>query len=98
MNYKQILSAGLIGLLVLVLLISCSKDPVSTNKTNNSEINIELLFEHDGCKVYRFYDAGYRQYFVKCDSSSTQQTMRSWYQSTGKTGVTRNQRIITEFN
>lgn len=53
-------------LAALVLFIAgCVKDPVLTSKTNNADIEVELLFEHDGCRVYRFHDAGRAIYFVK---------------------------------
>lgn len=31
---------------------------------NNSTYEISYLFEHDGCKVYRFYDRGNYVYFT----------------------------------
>jgi len=27
---------------------------------------VDYLFEHDGCKVYRFYDRGNYVYFTNC--------------------------------
>lgn len=54
-----------------VVLAGCGEKPVSTAPTDNAAIKVERLFDHDGCTVYRFYDAGTR-YFVKCrDGSST---------------------------
>lgn len=41
--------------------------PVSTEKPqNNQTYHIDYLFEHDGCKVYRFYDMGNYVYFTNC--------------------------------
>lgn len=57
-------------LLVACLLAACSRDPVATTATDNAQIKVERLFDHDGCTVYRFYDAGTR-YFVKCRDGST---------------------------
>ena len=31
---------------------------------NNSTYEVSYLFEHDGCKVYRFYDRGNYVYFT----------------------------------
>jgi hypothetical protein len=33
---------------------------------NNSSYYISYLFEHEGCKVYRFYDLGNCVYFTNC--------------------------------
>lgn len=67
-------------LIVLLMIVGCSKKPVSTEQTNNNEFQVELLFTHDGCKVFRFYD-GYTRYFTNCDSTS-------WTEGCGK-GCTR---------
>jgi hypothetical protein len=53
-----------------VVLAGCGEKPVSTAPTDNAAIKVERLFDHDGCTVYRFYDAGAR-YFVKCRDGST---------------------------
>jgi hypothetical protein len=42
--------------LSLIVLCSCSEEPIAISRTNNPAINLQLLFENDGCKVYRFYD------------------------------------------
>jgi hypothetical protein len=33
---------------------------------NNPTYTVDYLFEHDGCKVYRFYDRGNYVYFTNC--------------------------------
>ena len=33
--------------------------------TNNQQIQVEKLFDHDGCTAYRFWDYGYK-YYVRC--------------------------------
>ena len=33
---------------------------------NNRTYQVDYLFEHDGCKVYRFTDHGYYVYFTNC--------------------------------
>lgn len=59
----------IIGLtLGLVFFTSCKGEPTEIVKTNNKDFNIELLFEVDGCKVYRFWDYGYK-YFTTCEGS-----------------------------
>jgi hypothetical protein len=32
---------------------------------------VEYLFEHDGCKVYCFYDRGHYVYFTNCNNVVT---------------------------
>lgn len=55
--------------LMAAILIGCDSNPISTEPTNNSEVKVELMFEHEGCRVYRFYDGGYPIYYTKCDGS-----------------------------
>jgi hypothetical protein len=46
----------------------CMTEPIATAPTNNAQIQVDLLFEHEGCRVFRFRDIGYH-YFVKCDAA-----------------------------
>jgi hypothetical protein len=52
---KNIAALG-VGITVMFALVACQKDSVSSSKTDNPEITVELLFENDGVKVYRFHD------------------------------------------
>lgn len=53
---------------------------------NNLKYKVEYLFEHDGCRVYRFRDMGYYVYFTNCtgesiskpDSSSSIRNRTDW--------------------
>jgi len=36
---------------------------------NNKDYTVSYLFEHDGCKVYRFIDNGEYVYFTNCTGS-----------------------------
>lgn len=54
-------------LFLLVLLSSCTKDALHRSQTDNYQFEVEHLFTHDGCKVYRFQDRGQR-YFTNCSS------------------------------
>ena len=38
---------------------------------NNSTYQVEYLFEHEGCKVYRFMDMGHYIYFTNCKGDVT---------------------------
>lgn len=60
---------------LVALLVGCSKAPVSTSRTDNSDVELGLLFSHGDCSVYRFSDAGRWHYFTDCRGSvSSSQT------------------------
>ncbi len=58
----------LIAVLILatIFLSSCVKDAQVTVNTTNSNFKVELLFEQDGCKMYRFKDGGHYVYWSNC--------------------------------
>lgn len=60
-------------LVVGTLFVSCEAGrPISTTPPqNNKTYRVEYLFEHDGCKVYRFYDRGNYVYFTNCRGEAT---------------------------
>lgn len=59
------------ALLILALLCaSCSK-PEQQRQQVNQNFSVDLLFEHDGCKVYRFYDHGGARYYTNCSGSTS---------------------------
>lgn len=71
-----------------ILLVGCGHEGISTNISDKNGIKIELLFENDGCKVYRFYDNGRGIYYSDCrgnikyehssgKSTITQQTLNN---------------------
>ena len=64
----------------LIALVGCQDNPVSTSTTNNSKIGVDFLFEHEGCRVYRFYDGGGPVYYANCGSH----VQTSWSHSCGK--------------
>lgn len=76
--------------LCCLLLAACAKEPMETKPSNNPNVPVSLLLEIDGCRVYRFLDAGHYRYFASCPGSV------SWGYSTsnGKT-ATRHQDSIT---
>ncbi len=55
-------------ILAILFAASCRERAMETVRSNNSAVKVELLFEVDGCKVYRFWDSGYK-YFTKCNGS-----------------------------
>jgi hypothetical protein len=45
--------------------------PISTKPSaNNKDYKVSFLFEHDGCKVYRFEDRGEFIYFTSCNGET----------------------------
>ena len=60
-------------IILFISLLSCSiQQPISSMQPDNNEsYQVEYLFEHDGCKVYRFLDSGNYVYFTNCNSDVT---------------------------
>lgn len=59
--------------MISLFLSSCysEKSLLVTPSDNNQTYKIDYLFEHDGCKVYRFYDRGNYVYFTNCNGEVT---------------------------
>lgn len=58
---------------VLVLSLGgCSTPTIATTATNNADVPVSLMFDFDGCKVYRFEADGHSRYFVRCRASGAQ--------------------------
>lgn len=93
---NRLLRAGLLPALALalcsaLLFSGCAKEPLGTERTNNSAITVELLFEKDGVKVYRFYDNGRAIYYTDARGC----TQWSEYHNTGKSSYTVQRRVET---
>ena len=59
---------------VFTLFFSCKviQKPVSrVVPSDNATYTVDYLFEHEGCKVYRFVDHGNYVYFTNCNSDVT---------------------------
>jgi len=65
---------------VVIALCGCERPPQERLSSSNPEIPVELLFVHDGCKVYRFNDSDRNVYYTNCRGS----TMSSYTQFCGK--------------
>lgn len=59
--------------LLCITLFSCGIErPLSQLPANNNQTyQVDYLFEHDGCKVYRFMDRGHYVYYTNCNNSVT---------------------------
>jgi len=69
----------------VLLLWSCDKP---NSEKNDNYFKTYLLFERDGCKVYRFYDDGYIHYFTNCT-----ETISTIARGTAKTRYTTTENI-----
>jgi hypothetical protein len=67
------LTKPLVMLFFILGLNSCTYQiPVSkVSPENNKTYEVDFLFEHDGCKVYRFRDKGNYVYFTNCNGDVT---------------------------
>jgi hypothetical protein len=66
--------------LLLGAALGCEKSPVSQSSSNNPNIAVDFLFEHEGCKLYRFYDGGRAIYYANCGG----RIQTSWSHPCGK--------------
>ena len=70
----------------VMMLAGCVEkaEPVRTEYSTNPQVPVSLLFEYDGCKVYRFYDAGRSRYLSKCENVSSSSVSSEYTESCGK--------------
>jgi hypothetical protein len=61
-----------IAIIVFFLASGCATSvPLETKESeNNQTYKVDYLFEHEGCKVYRFYDRGNYVYFTNCQGEA----------------------------
>lgn len=81
-------------LAVSVVFLGCRADPVSQTSSNNPDIQVGLLFEHEGSKVYRFKDGGNYIYYV-VPAGRTEWTTQTTH-SNGKSSQTVTHRHAVE--
>lgn len=62
--------------LLTVLATGCAiSEPIQTEEPkNNHTYKVDYLFEHEGCKVYRFEDRGHYVYFTNCNGETINKT------------------------
>jgi hypothetical protein len=90
--WAQYMTRALAAFLMLTPLVGCFAEPVGRGPTNNPEVQVDLLFTHDGCTVYRFRDVGFH-YYVRCQDTAPGETV-STLACTGK-GCTDGIRTLT---
>jgi starvation-inducible outer membrane lipoprotein len=76
-------------IMLSVLLVGCMKDPQEVKQNGNFQV--ELLFEQNGCKMYRFKDGGRYVYWSDCQGK-----VQSDYSTvSGKSRVNHSEESIT---
>lgn len=70
MNYEKILFL----LLIALSLVSCAKNGKTVTTHSMDDYNVQLLFECDGVKIYRFKDRGRYKYFAVGNGKMTDST------------------------
>lgn len=63
-KFRRIMKRIIFALVLATLLIGCDKVALRTQRTNNNEFNVQLLFQVDCVKVYRFSDGVNNHYFT----------------------------------
>ncbi len=66
------------------MLVSCAKDPISTETTENPQIPYSVLFNRHGCEVGRFSDSGRSVYVTLCPENGTSKSHTRYTESCGK--------------
>jgi hypothetical protein len=76
MTMKKLLLISILGLTIT----SCVNDPISSSK-EGLDMEVDLLFEKDGIKMYRFFDNGHFHYYTnRGETITNQQSGRTTYQ------------------
>jgi hypothetical protein len=73
---------GIVALLLGVSVVGCRHD-AQQSATAGKGVTVELLFEHEGVKVYRFLDGRYHYYAVP-SSGAGATTFSTWTENCGK--------------
>lgn len=72
---KLLLLILAIGPFILMLIFNGCENPAErVVESTNSHFKVELLFEHDGVKVYRFFDNGRFIYYTNARGQTSYHT------------------------
>lgn len=66
---------------VSAILVGCGK-PAESMTVKGAGFEVEKLFTHEDCTVYRFEDAGQYRYYTNCKAANQSTTM--WNEGCGK--------------
>lgn len=73
---KKLLLISILGLAIT----SCEHEPISSSR-EGLDMEVDLLFEKDGIKMYRFFDNGHFHYYTnRGETITTQQSGKTTYQ------------------
>jgi len=75
----------------MIFLSACTKKGKPIDLSQYGDFQLELLFEHDSCKVYRFVDGGRCIYWSDCRGK----IQADYTTQAGKTTVTHHEETIT---
>lgn len=60
-----------LAMVLMLGMAGCTETkPQETKDSSNPDIKVELLFEHEGCRVYRFHDNDEPVYYANCEGST----------------------------
>ena len=70
-------------LLLVVFALTGCKPPITPEQSEaaGKGFQVDRLFTHEGCTVFRFEDSGRYRYFSKCDGPRSE---TSWVEGCGK--------------
>jgi hypothetical protein len=92
MKKIKVLQFGIAAILLLcAVFVGCQEKGKSINSVHQGDFKVELLFEKNGCKMYRFLD-GYRYiYWSDCQGK----TQSDYITQSGKITVTHHEETVT---
>ena len=76
--------AVLLLLAISLLAAGCVANPVTREQTNNAEVAVDLLFEHEGVRVYRFTDGGRFHYYAVPRAGVHAESFSTWSEPCGR--------------
>jgi hypothetical protein len=62
----------------------CLAQALKVTPTENPEIKAELLFTHEGCRIFRFRDGNLPVYYADCSGGKAPSASVSWRRACGK--------------
>jgi hypothetical protein len=71
--HRSVIAGAGVGL----LLVACYSDPQEKQQSSNAGFTVDVLFDVEGCRVYRFGDGGRVHYFARCNGGTLTTGTRS---------------------
>ena len=86
-----------IAIAACALVLAACGNPAEHSTPAGVGFNVDRLFTHEGCTVYRFSDAGWYRYFTKCAGAASSSTSWSEGRPCGKSQCIDAQEIPTAY-